>query len=264
MDELPIEGRNIYGVANQTPGITGTGLMGSSAANTDIFYATTTPAIVANGAPNHSNTYLMDGVSLDDSPSGGDAKLVPNPDSVGEVVVSTSNYSAEFGKAASLVTQITTKSGTNTFHGSGFEQYQSNGLTARNEFQNYKDPINGYITPYHRNEFGGSFGGPIRKDRTFFFASYDQVISQTTSTGPVTVEDPAFTAWMTANLPNNLSTTLLSQYKPDGSSSSHLGGNGCQRGAASGRRSGCSAQLRRHGERSEPGSVLSGCRAAWR
>lgn len=212
--ELPIEGRNIYGVANQTPGITGTGLMGSSAANTDIFYATTTPAVVANGAPNHSNTYLMDGVSLDDSPSGGDAKLVPNPDSVEEVVVSTTNYSAEFGKAASLVTQITTKSGTDKFHGTGFEQYQSNNLTARNEFQNYKDPINGYITPYTRNEFGGSFGGPIRKDRTFFFGSWDQVISQTTSTGRVTVEDPALTSWMMSNLPNNLSTTLLSQYKP--------------------------------------------------
>lgn len=212
--ELPIEGRNIYGVVNQTPGITGTGLMGSPAANTDIFYATTTPAVVANGAPNHSNTYLLDGVSLDDSPSGGDAKLVPNPDSVKEVVVSTTNYSAEFGKAASLVTQITTKSGTDEFHGTGFEQYQSNNLTARNEFQNYKDPINGYITPFTRNEFGGSFGGPIRRGRTFFFGSWDQVISQTTSTGPVTVEDPALTSWMTSNLPNNLSTTLISQYKP--------------------------------------------------
>jgi hypothetical protein len=212
--ELPLEGRNVYDVTNQTPGVTGTGLMGSSAANTDIFYATTTPAVVANGAPNHSNTYLLDGVSLDDSPSGGDAKLVPNPDSVDEVVVSTSNYSAEFGKAASLVTQITSKAGTNKFHGTGFEQYQSSGLTARNEFQNYDDPINGYITPYHRNEFGGSFGGPIRKDKTFFFASYDQVISSTTSTGPVQVEDPAFVSWMSANLPNNLATSLLSQYKP--------------------------------------------------
>jgi hypothetical protein len=214
VEELPIQGRNIYGVTNQTPGVTGTGLMGSPAANTDIFFATTTPAIVANGAPNHSNTYLMDGVSLDDSPSGGDAKLVPNPDSVQEVVVSTSNYSAEFGKAASLVTQITTKSGTNQWHGSGFEQYQSNSLTARNEFQNYKDPVNGYITPYRRNEFGGSFGGPIRKDKTFFFGSWDQVRSQTTFTGAVTVEDPAFASWMSTNLPNNLSTSLLSQYKP--------------------------------------------------
>lgn len=212
--ELPLQGRNVYDVANQTPGVTGTGLMGSSAANTDIFYATTTPAVVANGAPNHSNTYLLDGVSLDDSPSGGDAKLVPNPDSVQEVVVSTSNYSAEFGKAASLVTQITSKGGTNKFHGSGFEQYQSSALTARTHFQNYKDPLNGYITPYHRNEFGGSFGGPIRRDRTFFFGSYDQVISSTSSAGAVQVEDPAFVAWMTTNLPNNFATSLLTKYKP--------------------------------------------------
>jgi len=212
--ELPIQGRNIYTVANQTPGVTGTGLMGSSAANTDIFYATTTPAVVANGAPNHGNTYLLDGVSLDDSPSGGDAKLVPNPDSVQEVVVSTSNYSAQFGKASSLVTQITSKSGTNKFHGTGFEQHQSSGLTARNEFQNYKDPINGYITPYHRNEFGGSFGGAIRKDKTFVFGSWDQVISSTSSTGSTTVEDPDFVSWMSTNLPNNLSTKLLTQYKP--------------------------------------------------
>jgi len=214
VEELPIQGRNIYGVTNQTPGVTGAGLMGQTAANTDIFYATTTPAIVANGAPNHGNTYLLDGISLDDSPSGGDAKLVPNPDSVQEVVVSTSNYSAQFGKASSLVTQITSKSGSNKFHGAAFEDHQGNSLTARNEFQNYKDPINGYITPYTRNEFGASLGGPIRKDKTFFFGSWDQVVSQTTSTGPTTVEDPAFVSWMSTNEPSNLSTTLLSSYKP--------------------------------------------------
>jgi hypothetical protein len=211
--ELPIQGRNVFALTNQTPGVSGTGTMGANASGSDIFYATTTPAVVANGAPNHSNTYLLDGVSLDDSPSGGDSKLVPNPDSVDEVVISTSNYSAEFGKAASLVTQITSKSGTNKFHGSGFEQYQSSGLTARTEFQNQKDLNGNYISPYHRNEFGGSFGGPVRKDSTFFFGSYDQVISSTSSAGLVTVEDPAFVSWMTANLPNNFSTSLLTQYK---------------------------------------------------
>ncbi len=211
VEELPIQGRNIFGVANQTPGVTGSGMM---VGNADIFYATTTPAVVANGAPNHSNTYLLDGVSLDDSPSGGDSKLAPNPDSVQEVVVSTSNYSAQFGKAASLVTQITSKSGSNTFHGSGFWNYQSDGLTARTEFQNFKDPNdnNRYFPPFSRNEFGGSVGGPIRKDKTFFFGSYDQVISTQTSAGLVSVEDPAFISWMTTNQPNSLATTLLKTY----------------------------------------------------
>ena len=63
--------------------------------------------------------------------------------------MSTSNYSAEFGKAASLVTQITSKAGSNKVHGSAFEDFQANYLTARTEFQNYNDPLNGYITPYH-------------------------------------------------------------------------------------------------------------------
>jgi hypothetical protein len=211
--ELPIQGRNVFGVSTQTPGVTGTGLMGS---NNDIFEATTTPAIVANGAPNHSNTYLLDGISLDDSPSGGDSKLVPNPDSVQEVVVSTTNYSAQFGKAASLVTQITSKSGTNAFHGTGYEYYQGNNLTSRTEFQNFKDPNddNRYFPPFNHNEYGGSVGGPIRKDKTFFFASYDAVRSTTTSAGLYTVEDPAFVSWMNANQPNALGTTLLNTYKP--------------------------------------------------
>ena len=129
------------------------------------------------------------------------------------MVVSTSNYSAEFGKAASLVTQITSKAGTNKIHGSAFEDFQANYLTARTEFQSYKDPLNGYITPYTRNEFGGSVGGPLRKDKTFYFGSVDVVRSQTTSAGLTTVEDPAFTSWMTSNLPNNLSATLLTKYK---------------------------------------------------
>ena len=213
VEELPLQGRNIFNVANQAPGVTGTGLMGSPSSNTDIFYATTTPAVVANGAPNHSNTYLLDGISLDDSPSGGDSKLVPNPDSVQEVVVTTNDYSAQFGKAASLVTQITTKSGGDKFHGSSFYDYQSSKLTARTMYQNYKDPLTGdYITPYHRDEFGGSLGGPIKKNRTFFFGSYDQVASSTSSAGPVQFETPSFVSWMQSNYPNNLSTQLMKEY----------------------------------------------------
>ena len=197
IEELPLQGRDVFNLANQAPGVTGTGLMGTPAQNQDIFQDTTTPAVVANGAPNHSNTYLLDGISLDDSPSGGDSKLVPSPDALQSVVVSTSDYSAQFGKAASLVMQMTTKAGTNKFHGSAFEAYQSSGLTARRFTDNFKIAAfgNNYLPPLTRNEFGGSFGGPIFKDRTFFFATYDQVISQTSNDGQVQFEDPAFVAF---------------------------------------------------------------------
>jgi hypothetical protein len=214
VEELPLQGRDAFNVANQSPGVTGTGLMGTPAQNQDIFQDTTTPAVVANGAPNHSNTYLLDGISLDDSPSGGDSKLVPSPDALQEVTISTTDYSAQFGKAASIVLQMTTKAGTNDFHGSMFEDYQSNSLTARTMYQNYKNPAfgGGYIAPFSRNEFGGSLGGPIIKNRAFFFLTYDQVVSQTTSAGPTAFEDPAFTAFEQATYPGSLSAQLMKNY----------------------------------------------------
>jgi hypothetical protein len=214
VEELPLQGRDAFNVANQSPGVTGTGLMGTPAQNQDIFQDTTTPAVVANGAPNHSNTYLLDGISLDDSPSGGDSKLVPDPDALQEVVISTNDYSAQFGKAASIVMQMTTRAGSNDWHGNLFEDYQSNSLTARTMYQNY--PVaaygGGYIAPFTRNEFGGSLGGPIFKNKTFFFLTYDQVISQTTSAGQTQFEDPAFTAWEQTNYPGTLSAQLMKNY----------------------------------------------------
>jgi hypothetical protein len=214
IEELPLQGRDAFNVANQAPGVTGTGLMGTAAQNQDIFQDTTTPAVVANGAPNHSNTYLLDGISLDDAPSGGDAQLVPSPDALQEVVVSTNDYSAQFGDAASLVLQMTTKAGGNNFHGSVFEDYQSSGLTARTLYQNFKNPAfgGGYIPPLTRNEFGGSLGGPIQANRTFFFLTYDQVISQTSTTGPTQFEAPAFTAFEQATYPDSLAAQLMKNY----------------------------------------------------
>jgi hypothetical protein len=214
IEDLPLQGRDVFNVANQAPGITGTGLMGTPAQNQDVFQDTTTPAVVANGAPNHSNTYLLDGVSLDDSPSGGDSKLVPSPDALQEVTVTTSDYSAQFGKAASLVMQMTTRAGTNQFHGSSFYDYESSKLTGRRFTDNYQNPAwgNAFLAPTHRDEFGGSFGGPIRKNQAFIFGTWDQVVSSTSSTGQTTFEDPAFTAWEQTNYPGSLPAQLMKNY----------------------------------------------------
>ena len=213
INELPIQGGNIFTVTAQTPGVVGTGFMGQPSANIDIFYATTTPAVASNGAPNSGNVYLLDGISLDDSPSGGDSKLVPNKESISEVVVSTNNYSAEFGKGSSLVTQITSKAGTNRFHGSLFEYHQDNDLTARTHFQNTPDPISHrFIAPFRRNEFGGSIGGPIHKDSSFFFFSFDQVRSTTAGAFSSTTETPDFTNFLKTAHPNAFSTQLLTKY----------------------------------------------------
>ena len=213
VQELPLEGRNIYNVVAQTPGVTGTGLMGQP--DLDIFFATTVPAINANGQPNSGNSYYLDGSSLNDSPSEGDAKLVPNPDSIQEVVVSTTNYAAQYGKGSSVVTLITSKSGTNMFHGSLYEYHRDNKLTARNIFQNTPNPITGHIlNPFRRNEFGGSLGGPIKKDSTFFFFSWDQVRATNSDAFASTAETSDFVNFMKTNFPNNISTSLLTKFTP--------------------------------------------------
>ena len=211
IEELPLQGRNVLNAISQTPGVTGRGAMGN--ANLDIFTNDQFPAIVANGQPTSGNMVFLDGTSLNDSPSSGAVKVIPNPDSIQEMVVSTTDYSAEFGKGSGVVAHLVSRSGTNSLHGSLFEYHRDNDLTARTEFQNAPNPATGRILPvFRRNEFGGSLGGPILKGKTFFFVTWDQLRSTIANAYLTTVETPDFVNFMTANYPNNLSTSLLKQY----------------------------------------------------
>jgi hypothetical protein len=221
--DLPFEGRNILNVIAQTPGVTGTGLVSDRAGSNDIFNASNAPSVTANGQRGSSNGFYVDDSSVNDNPDEGGAKLSPNPDSVAEVRVSVNNYSAQYGRNSSILTQIITKSGTNQLHGSLFEYHTNNKLTSRNVFQNAPDPITGKLIPvFRRNEFGGSIGLPIRKDHTFFFGSVDSLQSSSASASLRTVETPEFVAFMQANYPNNIATKLLTSYPagvaPNGSS----------------------------------------------
>ena len=121
----------------------------------------------------------MDGTSNLDNVSGGGARLVPSPDSVGAMNVSVNNYSAQYGRGNGVVTEINTRSGQNKFHGSLFEYYEDNDLTARTEFQNTIRANGRYIPVFRRNEFGGSIGGPIRKNQTCLFFTIEQFLSTT-------------------------------------------------------------------------------------
>jgi Carboxypeptidase regulatory-like domain/TonB dependent receptor len=211
--DLPLEGRNALNVIAQTPGVTGSGLVSDRAGANDIFNATSAPSVTANGQRGSSNGFYVDDTSVNDNPDGGSAKLTPNVESIQEVRVSVNNYSAQYGRNSSVLTQIITKSGTNEIHGSLFEYHTDNKLTARNVFQNTPDPITGRIVPVsRRNEFGGSLGMPIRKDHTFVFGSYDQLKSAQAFTGTYTVETSDFTNFMKTTFPNNIATKLLSTY----------------------------------------------------
>ena len=159
LSSLPILNRNLTEVMFATPG---------AQANDWQHAAMENPQggiqIDVNGQPFTHNGFLLDGTE-NNSPLLGIAVINPNIDSLQEFKVTTGNYDAQFGSVAGALLQATTKSGTNNFHGSGFE-------FLRNDFFNATDRFSGLTLPLRWNQFGGSFGGPIKKDKLFFFADY--------------------------------------------------------------------------------------------
>src|SRR5262249_23576427 len=121
-----------------------------------------------NGSQPFNNDLRLDGISV--LGSGWNAAVVnPNTDGITEVRVITNDYSAEYGRGQGIVI-ITTKSGTNQFHGTAFDQIRNEALNA-NSFSNNAQGVS--RGPYKLNQFGASVGGPIIKDKAFFFVSYE-------------------------------------------------------------------------------------------
>src|SRR5712691_7520515 len=167
--ETPLNGRSFTqllqfsaGAVPQTPGMTtstsGRGMSGNT-------------SVAVNGSVWNNNNYLVDGMFNKDLWING-IVLAPPVDAIQEVRVMTSNYSAEYGAAAGAVTIVQTKSGSNDFHGGLYEFLRNDRLDANNFFNNRAGSAKPKL---RRNEFGGAFGGPIRKDKTFFFVDYQGV-----------------------------------------------------------------------------------------
>lgn len=156
--ELPLNGRNFIQLAQLGPGVI-------PITKVDGIIAQFGGGIVANGASSNSNQVTLDGVENQDFlvPRLG---VRPNPDAIAEFKIMSATYSAEFGRAAGANINLVIKSGTNNYHGGVYEFLRNDNLDARNFFDTGKLP------EFKQNQFGGTFGGPIRKDKTFFFTSY--------------------------------------------------------------------------------------------
>ena len=113
------------------------------------------------------NLFLVDGVSVTDQYYN-NVVVNPSPDDTREFNIAKTNYAAEFGGKSGGVINVITQSGTDLFHGSAYEFLRNNHLDARNFFDG-----GGPAPPFHENQFGVAFGGPIVKDKTFFFLNYD-------------------------------------------------------------------------------------------
>src|SRR3954465_2456574 len=128
---------------------------------------------MVNGQHFSGTGYQLDGTENRD-PILGIIVINPNFESIGETKITSQNYDAEFGQATAGVVSVQTKSGGNSLHGSGFEYFQNDKFQSRNPFsQSLPDPLTGRFVPTtKRNQYGGSMGGPIARDRIFFFGDY--------------------------------------------------------------------------------------------
>jgi len=156
---LPLNGRQAMDLALMTPGVVPT------ASGTQVF------SFNVAGARSQSNIYLLDGVSNIDTQVNSNLNNFRISDAVQEFAVQTSVSTAEFGRGTGGQVSMVTKSGTNTFHGSLFEYLRNSSFDAADFFTNKARSTK---NPLHRNQFGGTVGGPIRKNKTFFFVSYEE------------------------------------------------------------------------------------------
>jgi hypothetical protein len=237
---LPQVGRDPYELARLTPGIFGDGARGGNGnsaglpnAGTDtgpggssksIFQAENQPQISANGQRISANNYQIDGVSVNSLTHGGAAVVTPNQESVKEIQISSTSYSAEDGRNSGAQIKVVSQNGSNDIHGSAFLKYDSPKLNSFNKYRN--DFGRGQFERSERffRQFGGSIGGPLYlphfgeggpvtvggKDKSFFFFSYEGLRENSTNTSVHYIETPQFRQSVLSARPNSVTSRILS------------------------------------------------------
>jgi hypothetical protein len=160
---LPLNGRNFAQLALLNAGVSAFGGGGGQQGGEGGI-----SGYSSNGQRSSSNNFMIDGVDNNNYNAGSVSQL-PSIDSIQEFQVQTNNYAAEYGRNSGSVVNLVTKSGTNQFHGSAYEFLRNDVFDARNFFANPNAPA----PELRLNQFGGTFGGPIIKDKTFFFGNYE-------------------------------------------------------------------------------------------
>jgi hypothetical protein len=203
--DLPVNGRDYTKLIYLNPGVAGSPDMITDSPGSFGEFS-------MNGARGRSNNYLLDGTDMNDGfrndPAINEAGVFGTPatilplDAVAEVHV-VSNFQPEYGRNAGGVVNIVTKSGTNQFHGSAAEYFRNDALDARNYFNIAGQPK----APFHNNQYGASIGGPIVKDKTFFFFDYE---GQREPVGVVTIANvPTGTAADGSLQPSDASNPVI-------------------------------------------------------
>jgi len=168
VEDLPLNGRQVYQLVTEEPGVTATNAPVVSSVPSPTSSVTFDSGFIANGSTPRGNNFVLDGTSNNNEWLGGTPLIYPSLEAIQEVQVQTLNFSAEYGRNNGAIVNIITKSGTNDFHGSLFYNNRNTALDARNFFDTTIEKA-----PLQLNQFGFAFGGPIKKDKTFFFMDYE-------------------------------------------------------------------------------------------
>ncbi len=181
LSDLPVgTNRNFQSLLNLVPGTSPAVFQHSQ-----FFNAASSLQTEANGLPREGNLYQIEGID-DDERTGLLQIIIPPLEAIQTVDISTNNFEAELGRATGAVTNVILKSGTNAFHGSAFEYIQNSAVNARSYFNN------GKLGHLSYNYYGGSIGGPIIKDKLFFFADYLGTADHETVSGTFTIPDSRY------------------------------------------------------------------------
>ena len=220
--DAPLLGRNVYtSIIQFGPGITGSGAPSggapeSGSSNNDSFESEPAYQINAAGRQQESNECQVDGSSVVSASRDGVVNLTPEPDFVQAIRVSGVNFSAAKGRYSGALIQVYTRPGTNQLHGSLSEFHADNAITGRTIFQTCPEGSTGChaVPVFLRNEFGGSLGGPIIKNKLFVFGGIFDLKSGNATTMVTDVATPQFAQWVARNDPKNIANTFLTQAAP--------------------------------------------------
>jgi len=191
VERLPIVGGDPYELLRTAPGITGDGARagngdavflpngaGPGGSNSGTFQTENGVQITADGQRQADNNFMLDGVSVNSLTHGGNAVVTPNEEAVGQMTVLSTSYDASDGRNTGAQIKVVTKSGSNSMHGGAFFLYDQPGLNA---FNKYAGPAAGMPTRVQNAQrtWAGSLGGPLKKNKVFYFLSYSGFSVQT-------------------------------------------------------------------------------------
>lgn len=211
---LPLAGRNMMNLVTLAPGVTGRGTApgGAPGSSADNFSTEVSVDASANGRSANGNMFVIDGLDVTSNIRPGVLNLTPNPDSIQEASVQVNTFGVEYGRASSIQMAMTSKSGSDQFHGLASDYFNYQNFWARTEFS----PSS--YAPFHANNISAALSGPIIPNKQFFFFGSVEPFYASTSTGnsTFTYESPEFTAFALRNFPNTVGTRLLRDYQATG------------------------------------------------